>query len=178
MNVSRSRLRLRARIREDLGRQAVVERQDVELLRLLEPRGDQRLEPLGLLCGEVVRLGAVLLGVEELPDVVVEVAETRCRAVHGHRLPAVLPDAARAEHRVVLALLRRRRIALVERVLHRHARERHLLVPVQRVREVEADALEDRRDDVDRVVVLVAHLALGADPAGQWTTIGSLMPPW
>ena len=53
---------------------AVVERQHEVLLRLLEPRLDQRLELLGVLLGQVLRLGAVLVDVVELPLVLVEVA--------------------------------------------------------------------------------------------------------
>jgi hypothetical protein len=53
-------------------RGAVVEREHVEFLRLLEPDVDQLLQLVLVLRGEVVRLRAVLVGVEELPLVLVE----------------------------------------------------------------------------------------------------------
>ena len=59
---------------EDLQGGAVVERQHQVLLRLLEPGLDQRLELLGILLGQVLRLGAVRVHVVELPLVLVEVA--------------------------------------------------------------------------------------------------------
>ena len=98
------RLGLGPVLRDDLDREAVVEREHVVLLRLLEPALDERLRALRLLGGEVARLGAVLVDVVELPLVLVEVADARRRAVDGDDLPAVLPHPARAEHAVVLAV--------------------------------------------------------------------------
>src|SRR6202008_796280 len=97
------------------------ERQDVVGLRLPEPEVYELGDLLGMLLGEVARLLGVLVGVEELPAVVLEVADPGERAVLGDRLPALVPDAARAEHLVVLRLLVRRRARVVERVAHRDA---------------------------------------------------------
>jgi hypothetical protein len=115
-----------------------------------------------VLVGQVVGFGAVDVGVEQLPVVLVEVAEAdRDRAVLGDRLPALVPDAPGAEHLVVLGLLGGGRVGRVEAVAHRHARERHLVVAVDDLRHLHAAAVEDRRDDVGAVVVLVADLAPG-----------------
>src|SRR6185369_17687413 len=76
----------------------IVERQDAVLLRFREPQRSQRLHLLRILGREVVRLGAVDVRVEELPAVFVEMAEIeRYGPVLGGRLPAVLPDSARAD---------------------------------------------------------------------------------
>ena len=120
-----------------------------------------------MLLGEVVRLGAVLVGVEQLPAVLVELAQAdRDRPVLGDRLPALVPDAARAQHLVVLGLLPRRRVGRVERVAHRHARQRRLLVAVDDVGHLDPAAVEDRRDDVGAVVVLRADLTARLHPRG------------
>ena len=50
-----------------------------------------------MLAGQVVGLGAVGVGVEQLPAVLVEVAEPdRDRAVLGDRLPALVPGSCTA----------------------------------------------------------------------------------
>jgi hypothetical protein len=133
-------------------------------LGLLEPQIDQLFDLVGVLVGEVVGLRAVCVGVEELPAILIEVSLAEERTVLGHCLPALVPDPARAEHLVVLDLLAGRRIRGVEAVAHRHARQRRLLDVAQDLRDRHAAAVEDRRDDVGAVVVLVAHLAPGLDP--------------
>ena len=79
--------------------------------------------------------------------------------VRRDRLPALVPDRARAEHRVELRLPLRLGCGVVEAVAHADAVERRLCVPLDRLRRLDAEGVEDRRDDVDRVVVLVADLA-------------------
>jgi hypothetical protein len=97
----------------------VVERQDVVALGLREPEVDELLDLLRVLLSEVVCLGAIFVRVEQLPAVLVELAEPDGHgAVLGNRLPALVPDAARAEHLVVLGLLRGRRVRGVELVAH------------------------------------------------------------
>ena len=93
-------------VSEDLERGAVVERERPVRAGLGEPEVDQLPELLGVLGREVVQLGAVDVGVVELPLVVVEVAPAAERRVGGDGLPAVVPDAAGAEHRVELRLPR------------------------------------------------------------------------
>ena len=85
---------------------AVVERQHVVLGRFVVPELLELGELLRHLRRQVVRLAPVRVGVVELPDVLVETGqffgrEPRCR-VAGHGRPAVVVDAAVAEHLEVL----------------------------------------------------------------------------
>ena len=119
-------------IRVHLLGQVVVERQHVVAHRLHEPQALQLVELLGHLLREVVRLAPVLCGVVEFPDVVVEsrdfLAEKKPRRlVPGDRGPALVVDAAVAEHLEVLRLMPVRRIGVVERVQHADALDRLLL---------------------------------------------------
>ena len=98
------RRQLRARRHEDLQRRPVVEREALVGAGLGVPEVDHLAELVGLLGGEVVQLGAVDVDVVELPLVLVEVAPAADRRVGGDGLPAVVPDAARPEHRVELRL--------------------------------------------------------------------------
>ena len=65
-------------------------------------RADQLLHFFGMLVGQVMSFRTVLIGVEELPAVLVEVAHAAERSVLGNRLPALVPDPAAAQHLVVL----------------------------------------------------------------------------
>ena len=93
---------------------------------LVEPQADQLREPVGLLRGQVVELRAVLVGVVELPGVLVEVAPAADRGVGGDGLPAVVPDPAGAEHRVELGRPRAGQVRGVEAVAHADALDREL----------------------------------------------------
>ena len=141
---------------------AVVERQDVVLPRLLEEQGLQLRELLGLLGGEIVRLRPVAVGVE-LPHVVLERRQLGPhdprRRMAGDGGPAVVVDAAVAEH---LEVLRRPALGgagLVERIAHAHALDRRLLDAVHVRRLGQSGGLEHRRRDVDHMVELRPHLA-------------------
>ena len=113
-----------------------------------------------MLGGEVVQLGAVDVGVVQLPLVVVEVAPAGERRVVGDGLPAVVPDRPRAEHRVELRRPRRRRRRVVEAVAHAHAVEGALHVALDRRRAARRRARRGSvGHEVDRVVVLLADLA-------------------
>jgi len=90
---------------EQFDRRPVVLRRHHVPVRLLKPGLDQRLQPLGIQLREVFRLGAIDVHVIELPLVLVEVSLASERHVDRIGEAAVLPDTARAEHRVVLALL-------------------------------------------------------------------------
>ena len=111
---------------------AVVERQHVVLHRLDEPQPLELGQPLGLLGGEVARLAEVAGGaVVELPDVVVEGPHVRVddqprRLVLGDRAPALVVDAAVAEHLEVLEVVALRRVGVVEGVEHARALDRGL----------------------------------------------------
>ncbi len=136
-----------------------------------------------MLLGEVVRLRPVGVGVVELPDVVVEGrhdgvdAGLPRRAVLGHRGPALVVDAAVAEHLEVLRLVALGGVGVVEAVGHADALDRLLLHPVDHHRRRQPGHLEHRRGDVDDVVELRAHLALAVMPPGQWTIVPLRVPP-
>src|SRR5215468_6796625 len=84
---------------------AVVERQHQVLVRLLEPRPDKRLQFVGILLSQVLRLGAIYIDMVELPCVFVEMAFAAQWRMEGNRLPAILPKTASAQHGKVLPLL-------------------------------------------------------------------------
>ena len=112
---------------------------------------------------EVVRLGAIHIGVEQLPAVVVELAPVDHGAVFGRHLPALVPQAAGAEHLVVLRFLAGGCIGVVEAVAHRHTGQRRLLNTVHHVGHRQSAAFENGRHDVGAVVVLVAYFAAGLE---------------
>ncbi len=140
----------------------VVERQHVVLLRLLEPELLQLGELLGHLRCEVACLAPVGAGVVELPDVRLErgqlLDDPRDR-VTSHGGPALVVDAAVAEHLEVLRLPAVGGIGLVERVPHADAVDRPLLDPVHEARLRDARRLQDRRCEVDHVMELLPDLA-------------------
>ena len=146
-----------------LGHRAVVQGQDVVLAGFGVPEVDQLADLVGVLVGQVVGFGAVRVGVEQLPGVVLEVAGADHEAAFGDHLPALAPQPSGAQHLVALDLLGRGGVGLVEAVAHRHPGQRGLLVAEHVVGELDPTALQDGGDDVDRVVVLVAHLTAGAD---------------
>ena len=160
------RLGLRAGVAQLFDGGPIIQGQNEIRFRLGEPDVDEFLEFFGVFGGEVARLRAILIDVEELPWVLVKVALTADRGVQGRGLPAVLPQAAGAQHRVVLPLLLGRRIGLVEAVAHRHSVERVLLNAAIDLRHLQTGDVQDGRDDVGGVMVLVAHLALGLDALG------------
>ena len=82
----------------------------------------------------------------------------------GDGLPAVVPDPARAEHRVELGTAVRRRGRVVEAAAHADPVERRLDVPLDPRGWLDVEHVEDRGHDVHGVVVLVAHLAPGRHP--------------
>ena len=113
---------------------------------------------------EVVALARVGRRVVQLPALLVEVAPRLGRRGHrGRRLPALVPDRARPEHRVELRLLARLGIGVVEGGPEAHPVELRLGVAVDDVRELDAEALEQRGHDVDGVGVLASVLAGGLD---------------
>ena len=84
----------------------------------------------------------------------------------GHRRPALVVDAAVAEHLEVLRLVPLGRLRVVEGVEHAEAFDRRLLDAVDDRRMRQPGGLEDRRGDVDDVMELAADLALGLDAVG------------
>src|SRR6267142_4248713 len=77
----------------------VVKRQYVVFFGLAPPQLDHVGQPRRLLRREIVDLGKIAVEMEQLPLVVLE---RRPWGMKGHRLPAVLPDAAMSEHLKVL----------------------------------------------------------------------------
>ena len=110
----------------------VIERQHVVAGRLDQPQALQLVELLRHLLRQVVRLAPVLVGVVELPDVVVEsrgllADEEPGRLVPRHRGPALVVDAAVAEHLEILRLVSLGRLGVVEGVQHADAFDGTLL---------------------------------------------------
>src|SRR3954452_18515668 len=154
----------RSRRGEQLQGAAIVERERPVCARLGVPQVDHLLEAVGLGHREVMQLGAVDLDVVELPRVGGEVAPAAERRVRRDSLPALVPDAARAEHREELGLARAGQRRGVEAVAHAHAVERALDMARDRLGRLDSEHVQHRRDEVDRVVVLLARLALCVDP--------------
>src|SRR5215471_10435601 len=80
------------------------------------------------------------------------------RCVLCDDLPAVHPHASRSKHRVVLPVLLCGTIRL-EGVLHRVTRERPLLDTAIDFRHFQADALQNCRNNVYRMTILIADFA-------------------
>ena len=157
------RARLRPHVRDDLERGPVVERQALVDPRVVPPQSLQLLELLGVLGGQVVDLGAVLREVVELPLVELELPPSGDRRVQRVREPALVVERSHPEHRVELGLppvggrvRQRGRDAL--------PLDRALGVALEHLRRLDAEHLVQRRDEVHRVDVLVAHAAARVDP--------------
>ena len=121
----------------------------------------------GLLGGDVVRLRPVV-GPVELPHVVVEGRQLGAgdprRAVAGHCGPALVVDAAVAEHLEVLELVLLGRRRVVEAVPHARTRACGFCwMPLTKLGAGKPGGLEDGRRDVDHVGELRADLALGRE---------------
>ena len=110
LGVAADQLRAPGDVGVDPLESAVVERDDVVLDRLDQPKPLQLSQFLRVVGGQIVGLGPVV-GAVEFPDVVVErrrrVGLPR-RAVLGHRRPALVVDAAVAHHLEVLDVVRLR----------------------------------------------------------------------
>jgi len=143
---------------------AIIQRQHEVLLRLLEPCLDERLELLGVLLGQVFRLGRVHVHMVEFPLVLVEMALACDGGVEGNSLPAVLPDCAGAEHGVVLTLLLGRSVGCrVEGVTHRDSGERVLPHALIHLGHLKPANLQDRRNNVHGMVILISDFAARLD---------------
>ena len=145
----------------------VVEREDVVLARLVHEERLQLGELLGHLRRQVVRLAPVACSCRRAPRRRLRTGAARLdhpwSRVARHRRPALVVDAAVAEHLEVLRLAPLGGVGVVEGVAHAHALDRLLRDAVNRRRLGQAGRLEHRRRDVDHVVELAAHLALGRD---------------
>ena len=143
-----------------------VDGQHLVGLGLGPPPLDHRRQPIGVGHRPVVALGRVGDDVVELPAVVVR----RGVAVHHRdvrdRLPALVVDRSAPEHLEVLGGAHLGRVVRCEGRADAHAVHRQLLDPVDRRRRDDACGLEQRREQVDGVDVLVADLALRRDAGG------------
>src|SRR6476469_3932359 len=99
----------------------------------------------------------------ELPGILVEVAPAANRRVGRDGLPALMPDAARAEQAVELGRVTGRRVGVLEAIAHAHAVETALGMPLDRLWRLHSQHIEDGRDEVDGMVILFADLALRLD---------------
>ena len=164
-------------------RDPIVERQHVVACRLDQPQALQFVQLFRHLLGQVVRLAPVLVGVVELPDVVVEgrgllADQEPRRLVPRHRGPALVVDAAVAEHLEVLRLVPLGRLGVVERVQHADAFDRVLLHAVDRERLRAGRPLRGwsaRRRSRGGTGVRISPLPLM--PFGQWTMVPLRVPP-
>ncbi|MNX95423.1 hypothetical protein D3C86_1276950 [compost metagenome] len=117
--------------------------------------------------GQVAHLAAIRLEVVELPDVRLEMPPTGGRRrVHRIGMPALGPDAAGPEHGIELGVLRGGRIRAHQDRLEADALDGALGVALHLARRIQAQEVVKRGDEVDRVKVLVPHLAPGRDPLG------------
>src|SRR5271165_4761128 len=117
------------------------------------------------LLGKVVRLAPILVRVVKFPNVVVEgyglsAYEHPWRPVLCHRGPALVIDAAVAEHLEVLRLMPLRGLGVIERIQHAHALDWALLYAIDRNRFGQPCRLENRGRDIDDMVELRADFAL------------------
>ena len=146
----------------------IVEREHVVFRGLDQEQALQIAQLVGLVVGKVIGLGPVVRSIE-LPDVVVEggrLGRDPGDAVPRHSGPALVVDAAIAEHLEVLGRVPIGGAGVVERVGHRHAFERPLLHAVDAQWCRKARSLEYRRSDVDHVVELRADLATCVEAGG------------
>ncbi len=136
----------------------VVQRQHVVAGRLDPELLDETPQHLRVLGGEVPALGRVLVDPVQLPAVLVP---RGAALVERDSLPALVVDAAVAEHLEVLAVPRRRRRRVAQPVAEAAAVQRHLrYAPAHRGR-LHPDQVEHRRGDVDAVLELRPHLPAG-----------------
>ena len=113
-----------------------------------------------LLC-QIVRLGPVFRGVIELPGIVVKSGrylanEDPWRLMPRHGSPALVVDAAVAEHLKILCLMLLGRFRVIERVSHADAFDRMLLHTVHKNRLGQSGHFQDSRRYVNHVMELAA----------------------
>ena len=160
-----------ARVGVDAFDLSVIERQHVVLDRFDQPKPLQLMQFVRILLGEILGLRPVGVAVVEFPDVVVEgrhglPAHLPRRAVLGHRAPALVVNAAVAEHLEVLGLVPLRRFGVVEAVQQAGALVGALQDPVDDRRRRYARGLQHGGRQVDDMGELIAYAAFVVDPVG------------
>src|SRR5215470_1317202 len=115
---------------------------------------------------EVDHLRPVFLGMKELPLIVLKIPPAGKWSVNRNCFPALVPNAALAQHFVILCFLSGRGFGVIKAVLHRNARKRNLLVAVHSLWHFNTAALVDRRNDIGAMVILIADLSFGLESLG------------
>src|SRR6266496_5038026 len=151
--------------------QVVIERVHVVLPSLLIPELLEFLQFLGILVGEVVGFGEVLVEVIQFPHVLLEGegAGSHPRhavAVDRDRFPAILVHRPVTELLVILLGAGGGRVGLVKGIGEADAIQRHLLYAVDLLHELGASNIERRGHEVDDVAVLIPDFAPALDAFG------------
>jgi hypothetical protein len=145
----------------------IVQRQHVVLHGFDEEEALELGEFFGVLGGQVMGLGPVVVNVVELPHIVVEGGESGPEqpgdGVAGHRHPAFVVHPAIADHLEVLGLPPIGRLGVVEQIGHGDSVEWKLLDSVDEGGLWDTEHIEDGGGDVDDVVELVAHLTFALE---------------
>ena len=161
-----------------------VDGQNVVLARFSPPAADHFDQLVAVLGGQVVAFGVVLVHVVQLPVVGLDIhqhlvgnggaklaallgglGEARARP-RADRPPAVVVDRAVAEHLEVLGVVVAGRSRLVEGVGEADPVDRRLGHAADALRRLDAQGFQNRRDEVDDVPVVLAHLAARLDALG------------
>ena len=142
---------------------AVVQRQHLQALGLLQPKGLQLRQLFGVQRGQVMALREVGCQLVKFPTVLLE---GQALGVARHGFPALLPDGPVTQHLEDLAGLARRRIGCAEGVGHAGAVHRHLGHAPVHGRRRYGQQFVQRGRDVDDVVVLRAYLTAGRNALG------------
>jgi len=149
------------------------------------PPVDHRGESFRFGRGEVVALRRVLGHVVQLPLDVIEAGLSDHHRVEGDRLPAVVVERTASEHLEVLGGPAARRVGRVERRREARSFDRLLRNLGEVRRRIETEHVEHGGDEIDRVHVLVPHLAPDGDPTrpvdderiGDATLVHLTLPP-
>ena len=171
-----------ARGAKQVGRAAVIKREDTVFLGLRPPQRDHGLQPLTLAGRQIHTFGEVAVQVVQLPDVVFI---RYARLVARYRFPALVHQRAVTEHLEILRSTGHLRLCMLEGVQQAaavHGRLRHLRHLVWRFN---TDGCQDGRGNVDGVAELAADAARTMQVTGpvqqqrvaHATAVGVLLVP-
>ena len=163
---------------------AAVDRQHLVLARFGIPAADHFDQLVAMLNSQVVGFGIVLVDVVQLPVVRIDIDEhlvinraAESPALFGglgearprpraDRPPAVVVDGTVTEHLEVLGVVVAGCGLIVESVGEAHPVDRRLAHAADALRRFNAQRFQDRRDEIDDVRILRAHLATRLDALG------------
>ena len=128
---------------------AVIQWQNVVFGGLDQPKSLQLLELLWLFLSQIAGLTPVVIGVIELPNVVIEGGELNGAgfpggAVTGDSGPALVINTAVANHLEILGFMPLGCILFIEGIEHAHAFQRFLLHPIHEQRLGQSGRLQHR----------------------------------